>query len=94
MNSINEFNINPGVYRHHKGGLYVVLDIITHMDNAAKGAMEPLADPLVVYRDLTALPGHVNGKPAVPHKRYARTLSEFIGTVQKGNAIVKRFTQQ
>lgn len=76
VNRINEFNLEPGVYAHHKGSLYVVTDIVTHMDNA-KGKMEALADPLVVFRDLQAPVRHVNGKAQAAHHAYAHPLSEF-----------------
>lgn len=77
MNRINEFNLEPGVYKHHKGGLYVVTDVITHMDNPTIGKMESLPDPLVVYRDLKAPVRHVKGRNQTAHQVYARTLSEF-----------------
>lgn len=77
MNRINEYNLEPGVYRHHKGRLYVVTDIVTHMDNTAVGKMEPLPDPLVVYRDLEAPVRRVNGRNQSAHQVYARKLSEF-----------------
>jgi hypothetical protein len=94
MNAINEFNIEPGTYQHYKGGLYVVTDLLTHMDNPATGKMEPLTDPLVVYRDLEAIVKHVNGRPSRPHVRYARPLSEFTGMVVRDNEQpVKRFTK-
>ncbi len=90
MNWINEFDFSPGTYRHYKGGVYVAVDLITHMDGA-QGTMEPLPDPLVVYRDLEAIVKHVNGRPIAVHQRYARKLSEFIGMVSKGLETVKRF---
>lgn len=93
MNRINEYNLEPGVYQHYKGGLYVVTDIVTHMDNTAIGKMEPLPDPLVVYRDIEAPVRHVNGKSQAAHQVYARPLNEFTGTVDKNGEIVKRFTK-
>jgi hypothetical protein len=93
MNRINEYNLEPGTYQHYKGGLYVVLEIVTHMENDASKKMEPLSDPLVVYRDLTPVVRHVNGKPMAAHQVYARKLSEFTGTVSKDENIVKRFRQ-
>ena len=90
MNRINEFNLEPGVYHHYKGGIYVVTDIVTHMDNPTIGHMEPLQDPLVIYRDIDAIVKHVNGKPSQAHQVYARPLSEFTGIVSIG---VKRFKQ-
>jgi hypothetical protein len=77
VNRVNEFNLEPGAYQHYKGGVYVVTDIITHMDNAKTGAMEPLQDPLVVYRDLTPVVRHVEGRRQMAHQVYARSLSEF-----------------
>jgi len=96
MNRINEYDIEPGVYRHYKGGYYVVLDIITHMENQSIGKMEPIANPLVVYRDLTPVAGHdIKGRPSNDiHKRYARTLSEFNATVMKDGETVKRFRKE
>jgi hypothetical protein len=91
MDRINEFNIEPGTYKHYKGGLYVVTDIITHMDNASTGKMEALQDPLVVYRDVTRIKRHVNGKPKEAHQVYAIKLSEFTAIVKPGT---KRFTLQ
>lgn len=93
MNRINEYNLEPGVYQHYKGGLYVVTDIVTHMDNPAIGKMEPLPDPLVVYRDLEAPVRHVNGRSQSAHQVYARTLNEFTGTVDNNGEAVKRFTK-
>lgn len=76
MNRINEFNLEPGIYRHHKGALYVVTDLITHMDNP-KGKMAPLQDPLVVYRDVQAIVRHVKGRSQQAHQVYALPLSSF-----------------
>lgn len=95
MNEINEFNFKPGPYRHYKGGYYVALDIITHLENPRTGKMEPLPDPLVVYRDLDAIIRHVNGRPSAAHQRYARALSEFTATVTLPDGqVVKRFTPE
>lgn len=88
MNRINEFNIEPGSYQHYKGGIYVVTDLITHMDNAATGKMEPLQDPLVVYRDLIPVVRHVDGRVQQAHQVYARPLSEFSAMTVNGE---KRF---
>lgn len=95
MNAINEFDFEPGTYRHYKGGLYVALDIVTHTENPQTGKMEALPDPLVVYRDLNAVVQHVNGRPSIPHRRYARALSEFAGmaTLPDGE-LTKRFTKE
>lgn len=90
MNYINEF-IEPGTYEHYKGGIYVLLDVVTHMENQTKGKIEKLQDPLVVYRDLIPMVEHVEGKAIVPHKRYCRTLSEFKATVTHDGKSVKRF---
>lgn len=95
MNQINEFNFEPGTYRHYKGGYYVALDLITHADDVQTGKMEPLQDPLVVYRDINALVQHVNGRPTIPHRRYARALSEFTGMAELPNGdLTKRFTKE
>lgn len=89
MNWVNEY-IQPGTYQHYKGGLYVLVDVVTHADNT-EGKMDKLVDPLVIYRDLTGTVEHVNGKPVVPHKRYARTLSSFTSNVEHNKNIVPRF---
>lgn len=94
MNLHNEYDLQPGVYRHYKGGLYVVTDLITHMDNPANGHMDALADPLVVYRDIIPLVKHINGKNQMAHSRYARPLSEFRAMVTHNEKLVKRFEQQ
>lgn len=77
MHRINEFHLEPGVYRHHKGNLFVVTNIITHMDNA-EGHMEPLQDPVVVYHDLENVVRHVNGRAQFAHQVYAHPLSQFV----------------
>jgi hypothetical protein len=92
MNRINEFNLEPGPYKHYKGGVYVVTTIITHVENDASKKMEPLADPLVVYHDVTPVVRHVEGKVQAAHQVYARKLSEFKGTVSKDDNIFNRFT--
>lgn len=89
MNRINEYNLEPGIYQHYKGGLYVVTELVTHMDNS-KGKMEPLNDPIVCYRDLKSIPRHVNGKMQYPHQMYGRPLSSFFELVNGK----KRFTKQ
>jgi hypothetical protein len=71
MNLINEYNLEPGVYQHYKGGVYVVTDLVTHMDNPTTGKMEPLQDQLVVYRDLETPVKHVLGKSKPAHQVYA-----------------------
>lgn len=88
MNWITEYNIKPGVYRHYKGGIYVVTELITHMDNA-DGAMAPLVDPLVCYRDLEPIVRHIDGRMMAAHQVYARPLSEFNAEIHIGT---KRFT--
>ena len=91
INYINEY-IEPGVYEHYKGGIYVLLDVITHMENPSVGKIERLAEPLVVYRDLTQILEHdKNGKPCYPHKRYCRTISDFKAMVMHDGNSVKRF---
>jgi hypothetical protein len=94
MNRINEF-LEPGIYCHHKGNYYVVENVVTHMDGP-DGKMQPLADPLVCYRDVTPIPKHLNGKPVTSyHQTYARALSEFLGTTTNdGGQLVKRFTKE
>lgn len=78
MNRINEFGFEPGVYRHHRGALYVATDLVTHLDNATTGKMEPLPEPLVVYRDVVPVKRLVHGGERKEfHQVYARKLSEF-----------------
>lgn len=91
MNYVNEYDLEPGVYQHYKGGKYVVTDIVTHMDNPATAKMEPLPDPLVVYRDLTPIVKHVRGKAQQAHQVYAHSLAEFTGMVDHNKVKVKRF---
>lgn len=76
MNRINEFNLEPGIYSHGNG-LYVVMEIVTHLDNPATGKMEPIPDPLVVYRDIQPVVRHVEGRPQQVHEVYGKVLSEF-----------------
>lgn len=94
MNYVNGY-IEPGTYKHYKGGLYVLIDVVTHMENPAKGKIERLEDPLVVYRDLTQIVEHdANGKPTpTTHKRYCRSLSEFTQTIAHNGQSVKRFVK-
>jgi hypothetical protein len=92
VNRINEFGLEPGTYKHYKGGLYVVTDIVTHMENPTNNKMAALADPLVIYRDVVAVVKHVNGKNQTAHQVYARTLSDFTATIQHDNKSIKRFT--
>ncbi len=94
MNRINEYDLEPGVYQHYKGGLYVVTDLVTHMDNPATGKMAKLQDPLVVYRDLQAIQRHVKGRVQMAHQVYARKLSEFNSMVTHNELPTKRFTKQ
>lgn len=91
MNRINEFGLEPGVYRHYKGGLYVVTDVVTHMeavdvtqDALNMGPMAELPDPLVIYRDVEPIKRHVNGKSTIAHQVYARKLSDFNGAAPTG----------
>lgn len=89
MNWINEY-IQPGTYKHYKGSLYVLVDVVTHGDSEGD-QMTKLTDPLVIYRDLVPMTEHMNGKAITPHKRYMRTLSEFNSVVDHNNVRVKRF---
>lgn len=85
MNSLNEYKLMPGVYQHYKGGLYVVTELVTHMEGA-DGEMEYLPDPLVCYRELDAT--------SKDHKVYARPLSVFTATVPHNDTTVEAFTWQ
>jgi hypothetical protein len=89
MLRINQY-LEPGVYRHYKGNLYVVLTVITHMDGS-DGKMKELTDPLVCYRDVVQVEKHIKGKPSTTyHQVYARPLSEFFATIEGK----KRFTKE
>lgn len=91
MNAINEYEFDPGVYKHYKGTLYVATELVTHMDGPA-GKMQPLEDPLVCYRDLAPIYKHIDGKPkTMAHQVYARPLSTFFEDIGDGR---KRFTKQ
>lgn len=94
MLRINEYNIEPGVYRHYKGNYYVVTNLVTHMDGP-DGKMQKLEDPLVCYRDVEKLPQHINGKATTAYEQtYARKLSEFNATVTNEGGTVKRFAKE
>lgn len=79
MNRINEFNVEPGIYEHHLGILYVVFEVVNYMEGI-NGKMERLTDPLICFRELTSIPGHDgDGKPnSNPHRIFALPLSEFL----------------
>lgn len=68
MNRINQYGIEPGVWKHvGTGALQVVTEIVTHQyDN---GEMKEVADPVVVYRDLII--------SAEKHISYSMPLTEF-----------------
>lgn len=87
----NQFNIEPGVYEHYKGGLYVVETILTHMKNEEGGDWIKLQDPLVIYRNLEAQVESINGVSKYVIKTYARKLSNFTGTVVVDEKTIKRF---
>ena len=91
MDWINEFNLTPGTYEHHKGSIYVVTNVITHMEDEAKNKMVKLSDPLVVYRDLETPYEHVKGRHQKAHKVYALKLSGFRAKVSKNGKMVPRF---
>jgi hypothetical protein len=84
MNSINEYKLMPGVYQHYKGGMYVVTELVTHLEGA-DGVMQPLPDPLVCYRDLDT---------TKEHKVYARPLSVFTAIVPHNDKTVATFAWQ
>jgi hypothetical protein len=68
MNRINQFGIEPGVWKHSGGkGTIVVSNIVTHL--YSNGEMIELEDPQVVYRDLI-----INADKMVT---YSMVLSEF-----------------
>lgn len=77
MNYHNEYSISPGCYEHHKGLVFVLLDLVTHTENAITGDMEKMDDPEVVYRDLVTPVEHFEGKLTQIHRRYKMKLSEW-----------------
>ena len=88
----NQFDLNPGVYEHYKGGLYVVESILTHTKNEQGGDWIRLMDPLVIYRKLEPEYESINGGPkSMVVKTYARTLSNFKGEVEIEGIKQKRF---
>ena len=91
MDRINIYDLEPGTYQHYRGDTYVVVDVLTHLDNPTTGKMERLTDPLVVYRDLQPPIEHLNGKAQPVHNRYGKKLSEFTGMVHHNGKQVKRF---
>lgn len=67
VNRINEFDVEPGTWRHLGTGLIqVVTEIITHEFQG--GEMKELEDPWVAYRDLQFGRKHIT---------YSMRLSEF-----------------
>jgi len=89
MNWINEYT-QPGTYKHHKGGLYVLVNVLTDEFDFTTDKITTLPEPVVIFRDLIPLVEYVNSKPIVPHKIYSCPLSVFTGLVDEK---VKRFTQ-
>jgi hypothetical protein len=88
----NQFDLNPGVYEHYKGGLYVVESILTHIKNEQGGDWERVMDPLVIYRKLEPEYEAINGGPkSMVVKTYARTLSNFKGSVDIEGKLIPRF---
>lgn len=84
MNRINEHQIEPGTYRHHKGAIFVVTDLVTHEENAASGDMEelPWGKMKVIYRDVERVAKHVNGKLTKDyHQTYCMTVEDFFKTI-------------
>lgn len=64
-----DYGIETGFVFNHGGTDYVVVDLITHAWDAAKGFHEALPDPYVVYRTLA-----MNNNF---HERLIMPLSEF-----------------
>lgn len=99
INWINEYDLNPGVYEHYKGGIYIVQNLITHSKKAGK--VKKLRDPMVVYRDLdntykTIERGkNADGSPYMARveviKNYMTPLSEFLEHVLLDDKLVPRF---
>ncbi|NOS93176.1 MAG: DUF1653 domain-containing protein [Cyclobacteriaceae bacterium] len=87
MNDHTEYDLMPGVYRHYKGGMYVVTELVTHADNE-DGLMVPLEDPIVCYRDLDGTQKMINGRRQIGHQVYSKKLSLFNGLNKDG---AKRF---
>jgi len=51
MDWINEYDVQPGVYQHYKGELYIVQGVVTHTMND-KEKWRKLRVPYVMYRRL------------------------------------------
>lgn len=83
MNLHNEHNIQPGVYRHHKGDYYVVENLVTHVEDPIKGDMIELPPDqmLVVYRDVVPITKMINGRHQAAHQVYQRTVKDFFELV-------------
>jgi hypothetical protein len=73
----NQFNIKPGVYRHHTG-LYKVTQIVTH--RKIEAVWTKLQDPDVIYEHLEAQYDYVNGgeNKVMVIKCYSEPLSNFL----------------
>lgn len=76
----NQYHIKPGAYKHYKGGIYIVENILTH--HKVEGVWTKLHDPLVIYRNLDAQYESINGKaPVMIVKTYCRTFLEFFEVI-------------
>lgn len=85
----NQYNIQPGTYQHWKNKkLYVVTDLVTHLEDPEQHIMVEQTDPLVVYRDLEWNYELIGNTRKMVQKTYARRLSEFNELMEGG---VKRF---
>lgn len=69
-NALNEYGIKPASYRYHNE-VIVVFDILTHDEDT------PLAEPLVLYRDLIAPLEHRDGRPTTVYRRHTMGLAKF-----------------
>lgn len=88
----NQFDLNPGVYEHYKGGLYVVESILTHTKLEPGGDWQKLQDPWVIYRKLEPEYDSINGGPVqMVVKTYSNTLSRFKAMVEVDGKLVPRF---
>lgn len=78
MDYVNEFGIEPGVYQHHRGDIYVVTGVLTHVEGP-EGRMIEMSEPMVLFRDAVPIAGHDStGKPTSSVLRiYGHKLSEF-----------------
>jgi len=85
----NQFGLKPGVYKHFKGPMYVVENIITHKD--INGIWTKMVDPIVVYRHLEQAYEEVDGQKKMIIQTFQKKLSEFMSdkVLDDGTTVVR-----